>query len=786
MNNIKLGFILIILSTIGYGQTNTFVTHPNQLEDDSFADWIVPLGNGNGVFYFRKTFDLKSVPNKFVVHVSADARYRLYVNGQLVSWGPSVGDMQNWNYESVDLAPYLKSGKNLIASQVWNREDQNGARQISKRTAFILQGETENEQRVNTNGSWRVAKDEGYQAVEMNSHIVGGGYIAGGTDHWDAQKHPWDWNQLSFNDAHWENAQEAGKGIHIQLDTWIGTPWHLRERAIPAMEQKDEKIAKVVDIKGIPFPVTQSDQLQFEIPANTHVEILLDNEVLTMGFPQLLVEGGANSQIKIQYQEGLFQADGKKGNRNEWEGKTMKGYYDVFTLDGGKRHFQPLWIRVFRYAKLTIDTKEEDLKIIDYYNKFTAYPLKQIASFESDNSSLKKIWDTSWRTARLCAYESYMDCPYYEQLQYIGDTRIQALISMYISGDDRLTRNALKQFYSSIQPMGLTKSAHPTEGTQIIPPFSLIYISMIHDYYMLRDDPEFVKQFLPGIKFILEWYINKIDANGMLGSLPYWNHIDGGTDFINGSPPGVSEGGSAHISLLLANSLGHAAEILEDYGYLCDSDRYRALAETLKISVLDLCFDPSKGLIAETSAKEKFSQHTNAIAILTDLFDREQEKQIAQRTIEDVSLIKASLYFKFYLFQALNKAGLGGELIGLMNEWESFLDYGFTTFPEHGINSRSDCHAWSAHPMYDIMTITCGIAPASPGFKTVEIRPNLGTLSNVSGRMPHPLGTISTNYKRLNNGKLECVIILPEQLTGELKYKGKSYQLVPGQNQYEI
>src|SRR5690606_8677975 len=168
---------------------------------------------------------------------------------------------------------------------------------------------------------------------------------------------------------------------------------------------------------------------------------------------------------------------------------------------------------------------------------------------------------------RLCALETYMDCPYYEQVQYIGDTRIQALISLYVDGDDRLVKNAIQQFYGSMQPMGLTKSNHPSNNNQIIPPFSLYFILMVHDYYMLRNDEDFVKQFIPGIRFILDWYVGKIADNGILGPLPYWNHIDAGTSFTNGSPPGISDGGSAHISILLAYTIDHAIELFGDYGY---------------------------------------------------------------------------------------------------------------------------------------------------------------------------------------------------------------------------
>src|SRR6185312_8780385 len=121
-------------------------------------------------------------------------------------------------------------------------------------------------------------------------------------------------------------------------------------------------------------------------------------------------------------------------------------------------------------------------------------------------SSLQQIWKVGWRTAQLCAGELYFDYPYYKQLQYTGDSRIQALISLYVSGDDRLMRKAILDFHDSRTPEGLTQGRYPSNHLQIIPTFSLFWITMIHDYWMLRRDDAFVKQFLPAINEILNWF----------------------------------------------------------------------------------------------------------------------------------------------------------------------------------------------------------------------------------------------------------------------------------------
>ncbi|MGC9342826.1 MAG: alpha-L-rhamnosidase, partial [Bacteroidales bacterium] len=170
---------------------------------------------------------------------------------------------------------------------------------------------------------------------------------------------------------------------------------------------------------------------------NRSVSLLIDNKVLTTGFPEIIYSGGKESEIKVSYAESLYlpgQRDREgnivgegqvKGNRNITEGKVFIGYYDIIRPDGTRENiYRTSWYRTYRYILLEIETGNSPLIINDFYGNFTAYPFEQEAEFECNDSSLTRIWETAWRTARLCAWDTYMDCPYYEQLQYVGDTRI--------------------------------------------------------------------------------------------------------------------------------------------------------------------------------------------------------------------------------------------------------------------------------------------------------------------------------------------------------------------------
>ena len=130
---------------------------------------------------------------------------------------------------------------------------------------------------------------------------------------------------------------------------------------------------------------------------------------------------------------------------------------------------------------MDIETANEPVRVLDVRGIFTAYPFRERGRFTSDAAWIDSVWAMDWNGARLGAFETYMDTPYYEQLQYVGDTRIQALISLYVAGDDRLMRQAIEHFDASRIADGITTSRYPSELTQLIPPFSLIYVAMVHD-----------------------------------------------------------------------------------------------------------------------------------------------------------------------------------------------------------------------------------------------------------------------------------------------------------------
>jgi len=777
--------IWLLLATLDHRVASQTI-NPDLLSNRWKARWIAaPEGSRRevGVFHFRKSLALAAAPPRFVVHVSADQRYQLFINGQRVAEGPARGDLNHWRFDSVDIAPHLRAGRNLIAAVVWNFAALAPMAQMGNETAFILQGDTTAEAAVNTDANWKAYRSGAVELKHIDFATAGGYYVAGPGETHNAARHPWGWETVDYDDSAWQAAITVSDGGPRGLRD-SPSRWFLVPRTIPMMEEKTERLARVARASGV---AATDSFLQggapLTVPANSRATLLLDQSYLTTAYPELITSGGRDATVAITYAEALWKGR-EKGNRNDVEGKTMHGLSDRFITDGGRRRlFRPLWWRTFRYLQLDIETRAEPLAIEDLRAVFTAYPFVVRASFDSDDPTLKAIWDVGWRTAQLCAHETYMDCPYYEQLQYVGDTRIQALLSLYVTGDARLVKNAIELIDESRTPEGLTQSRYPSELPQYIPTFSLLWIGMMHDLWMHRGEEQFLKPLLTGSRGVLDWFEARLAPSGLLAKPEFWNFVDWTNGFKDGVPPEQADGQSAILSLQMVAALREAADLEQAFGIAERAGHYRELANKIADAVRAQCWDASQRLVSDTPAKQSFSQHANILAVLLDVIPVAEQQAVMRLVLSDATLTPCSYYFRYYLFRAMTKAGLGDEYLNQLGPWREMLKLGLTTWAETPEPARSDCHAWSAHPNIDLLATVAGIEPAGPGFREVVIRPHLGALKRVSARMPHPQGDITLTLARAGE-RLNIAVTLPRSLKGRIEWRGKQMPLRGGPQRF--
>lgn len=777
MNTIRIVIASALLLTV-------FGLHAQAAEE---ASWIAHpgiSGHEYGVYHFRKTLDLEKKPNELNVQVSADNRYRLFVNGVSVADGPQRSDVMHWRYEEIDLAPFLRKGKNVIAAVVWHWGEHKPVAQHSFRAGFLIRGASADETLIDTGATeWKSFSNDAYKALPVTREQVGGYYASPPGESVNANEYPWGWQQSDYDDSTWPDAGVIRGARDRGSFPFNAGGWQLVPRTIPPMDEHPVRFESVRRTEGVS---TDGKFLHNEgklvVPANTKATVLLDQAHLTNAYFRMTTSRGAGSSVTATFAEAMKNEDGIKGHRDDIEGKNVYGIEDRFLIDGGdKREFQTLWFRTYRYVELNIKTGDEPLEINDVGGLYTAYPYELNARFDSDLPWLEDMWAINWRVLRLCAWETYFDTPYYEQLQYIGDTRLQALLSLYMSGDDRLMRQALTHFDLSRIPEGITASRYPSDLGQYIPTFSLFWVAMVHDYWMHRDDNDYVRGMQLGVGNVLAWFEDKVDETGLVGPLPFWPFADWADEWGGGGmAPGGKDGHSALISLQFVYALQRAVELERSFGGEEEAKRLQNLANGLLDAVRDQTWDADRGLFRDSLEVATFSQHTNTMAILTSAAPQNERQAVVERILEDKSLIQAGYYFSFYIHEAVREAGLGHRYIEQLEPWQDMLALGLTTTPEKPPPSRTDSHAWAAHPNYGLLATVLGIRPAAPGFTSVEITPNLGPLQHANGTLPHPLGDIEVSLQRVGQNGIEATITLPKGLSGTFNWQSNVVGLRSG------
>lgn len=751
----------------------------------------------HSVILFRKTFELDSKPDSFIIHLSADNHYRLFVNGNYIGRGPARGDLSHWFFETIDIAGFLKKGKNSIAAEVVNWGPKRSFTFFSQMTSFIMQGNTEDENIVNTyGGSWKcyhntAVIDKNIEWMTDRSTIDFGLYVGNPTDSIRAELHPWGWEKTGYDDSSWLPAKWAdisgGREKQYAGGILYSGGKMLIPRRTPILQEKKVLFSEVRKMTGI----EKNDAFIKEkgsliIPSNSKITILIDNRYESLGYPEMRLSGGRNSLIRSMYAENMI-IDNKspKGNRNDIEGKRMVGLKDVFIPDGGnERLFKPTYIRAFRFIQLEIETKDDPLTINSYYNVECKANLGIKASFETGNNTYDWIMEAGWRTVSICAQDMLLSDAAYEQMQYTGDSRVHNLSLLTMSGDDRLTRNSLIQFDQSRIPEGLTYACYPNPFHLIIPSYSLIWIDQVHDYMMWKDDKEFISGFELGISNVLDWFERRRQTNGLLDKIDWWAALAWPRHYKNGEPPDVYKGNNTLYTLHYAYTLRHAADIFRFLGNYEKAVLYSERADEICTAVNKLCRN-SDGYYTESIDNKQVSQITNIMAILAGTVKGEEAKKLMTRLLEPKEWFgQVDLFLHVYLFEAMNKAGLQEYFSHELSEWRLMKDKGLTTFVEVPLewgeeNQRSECHPWSSSPNYFFFRTVCGIRPEAPGHRKIEISPSFGELTGIKAIYPHHLGNIVISLTKKGSA-IEGEVTLPPDMEADFIWITKKITLKAG------
>ncbi|WP_083251912.1 alpha-L-rhamnosidase C-terminal domain-containing protein [Pedobacter steynii] len=421
------------------------------------------------------------------------------------------------------------------------------------------------------------------------------------------------------------------------------------------------------------------------------------------------------------------------------------------------------------------------------YGTTIGYPLKITATFRCNDQTLKRMWTLGCRHIQYALAKISYDAPYHEQSQYTGETPIQALTALYLSGEEHLIKKVILDFYHSRSSGPSTSQYESGNRLKVIPTFSLFWVSMIYDYWMHRKDDIFITQFLPAIQGILDWHERQIKGDQeTIGIMNWWTAID--FDKCNGWGNSLGSEGSksAILSLQYAYTLEQAAKLFIAFGDPERAKRYTNLAENINNDIISSCFCNEKALIADSPEKLSYSQHANIWAILSNAVKDTKAKELMVNLLEDKSIQQTTFYYKFYLILALKKTGLHEHYYARLKPETPLLSTDLLKIPEELSANYSDRNEWGTQPNYDFLTTICGITPAAPAFERIRIQPVMGDLLEIEGSIKHPQGSIVVKYQRIGKTGIRADIDIPESLQGDFLWNNKILPLRGGKQMIEF
>lgn len=722
--------------------------------------------------YLRRTFRIAD-PGKarLTIDVTADSRYRLYMNGVWVSGGPAKGDGWSHYYETLDLTAYLVPGVNALTAIVVHypivssgNNGENGPASVwrSDRGGFLLEGAVTDEQgteleTLHSDDRWKIKRDEAVSIGEEKLTL-----FVGGMETVDAGLLPHGWRLPGFDDASWPppgQLQEPHDLMWGQLNRRQLTP-----RTIPPLRETDRLPARLMRTDRDPNGAASPAEGLFPLAIPAHAEGWLELDIgeMTAGYPQLRLVGGAGAAIKLLYSEayeyGSAQAaagGSRRAVRDDPAGKELVGNEDAYIAAGiGTEEqpeiYEPLAVRAGRFIRLSYAAGDEPLAIAGLVWREEGFPLACVAKAESSDPDWPRMWEISLNTLRRCMHDTYEDTPFYEQMQYIMDARSQALFTYQISADDRLPRKTIHDYHSSLLPSGMLQSRYPSVDPQVIPGFSLLWVLMVHDHYRYFGDLSLVKRYRPTIDAVLDWFGRRVEK-GLVGIIPeaYWSFVDWVEEWRDqaGSPPAKWQGPMTVYNLMYAAALACGAELNEATGRRDTANEYAARADEIREAVRSRCFDKERGLYRDGPDVREFSQHAQIWAVLGGAATGRAATELMERTLSDATLARASFSMSLFYFRALSIAGLYDRTLALWKPWKDQIGMHLTAWVEDPVTQRSDCHGWGALPLYEYTAETLGVQPAEPGFARIRIAPRPSGLTWASGTVATPKGTVDVSWR---------------------------------------
>ena len=485
--------------------------------------------------------------------------------------------------------------------------------------------------------------------------------------------------------------------------------------------------------------------------------------------------------LKIVYAESLAEAEAEAFDVKD-DYKTLLDGWELAEIAPCREHRRPIPAG-FRYV--CVRPWSGDVSVGSLAMDFQWKDVPERGAFVCDDAELNRIWQVSAHTISLVRREVIIEAVKRDHWVWGGDSKQAFLIDYYASGDYEGVRNTLWTLRGK-DPVHAHLSG--------IMDYSYYWFDAVHEYGLYSGDTRFYQQVYPRMKSMMDWCIGRLNAEGRPR-----NHPKGDWVFIDWAPEWLDnyDGVTSTEQMLFVRALEATATVAEATGHTADARAYRRRATLLRDEVKPRYWNEERGGLMHIIKDDgkfgrQFTRYPNIFGVLFGYFTPAERDRVLKDVLFNDQVMRIQTpYMQFYEMDGLCELGMQERMLARMKAyWGGMLKLGATSFwelynPSEKGNEhyamygrdfgRSLCHAWGASPIYLLGKYYLGVRPTGPGFSTYEVRPALGGLKWMKGKVPTPQGEIAVSVDA--NG---VTVTGVPNCRGRLHWNGEVREIAPG------